>query len=96
MRELAIRVALGARTPTVARLLATDAVVMALAGVGIGAFIALGMTAGMAADLLAIRFAHAKALVAAEVVLLVVVAAAAWHPVRRGTRADPATMLQAS
>ena len=96
MRELAIRIALGARVPTVARLVARDAVVMALAGVAIGAFIALGATAGMAADLLEIRFAHAKALIAAEAVLLLVVALAAWEPVRRGTRADPATMLQAS
>jgi hypothetical protein len=95
-REFAIRIALGARAPTVARLVLRDAAVMALAGVGIGALLALVATYGMAADLLAIPFAHARALIAAEAVLLVVAAAAAWEPVRRGTRADPATMLQAN
>lgn len=96
MRELAIRIALGARVPAVARLVATDAAAMALAGVAIGAFVALATTFGMAADLLEIRFAHAKAPVATEVVLLLVTAVAAWEPVRRGTRVDPASMLQAS
>lgn len=95
-REFAIRIALGARGRTVAQLVVRDAAVMALAGVGLGAFLALWATYGMAADYAGIRFAHAKALVAAEVVLLLVALGAAWAPVRRGQQANPAHTLQAS
>src|SRR5262249_52831183 len=44
LREFAVRIALGARGGDVARLVLYDAVVMALAGVGIGAFVALWLT----------------------------------------------------
>lgn len=96
LREFAIRIALGARSPAVARLVVRDASVMALAGIGIGALCALGATFGLATEYLDIRYAHARALVAAEAVLLLVATAAAWAPVRRGMRADPASMLQAN
>ena len=95
-REFAIRIALGARAPTVARLVVHDASVMALAGVGIGAFVALAFTYGMATEFDGIRWAHAKALVAAEAVLFAAAMAAAWEPVRRGMRANPASTMQSN
>lgn len=95
-REFAIRMALGARAPSVARLVVGEAAVMALAGIGLGAVLALVGTYGLASAVVGISLAHAKALVAAEAVLLVVAVVAAWGPVRRALRADPAHTLQAS
>jgi predicted lysophospholipase L1 biosynthesis ABC-type transport system permease subunit len=95
-REFAIRIALGARQRNVARAVVHDAAVMALAGVGIGAFLALVATRPVMDALYPTTFAEAKALLAAEVVLLLVAAMAALEPVRRGVRADPARIIQAT
>ena len=95
-REFAIRIALGARQRNVARAVVHDAAVMALAGVGIGAFMALAATRPVMDTLYAGSFLEAKALLAAECVLLAVAAAAALEPVRRGVRADPARIIQSN
>ena len=96
-REFAIRIALGARQRNVARAVVHDAAVMALAGVGIGAFMALAATRPVMDTLYAGgTFLEAKALLAAEVVLLLVAFVAALEPVRRGVRADPARIIQST
>lgn len=95
-REFAVRTALGARPGDIARLVLHDATVTALAGIGIGAFLALSMTRAISVPLNAVRFADAKALVLAELVLLAVAFAAALMPVRRATRADPVRILRAN
>jgi putative ABC transport system permease protein len=95
-REFAIRIALGARQRNVARAVVHDAAVMALAGVGLGAFMALAATRPIMDTLYAGSFLEVKALLAAEIVLLAVAAAAALEPVRRGMRSDPARIIQAT
>ena len=96
LREFAIRIALGARRRDVARLVVHDAAVTALAGVGIGAFVALWVTRAISDELFAVGFADFFALVAAETVLFGVAILAALGPVRQATRADPVEILRAS
>lgn len=97
LREFAVRVALGARARDVAKLVVHDAAVTALAGVGVGAFVALYVTRSIG-DYAAFlpSYAHVVALVSAESVLFVVAAAASFAPVRRAAKADPVEVLRAT
>ena len=96
LREFAVRIALGARRRDVARLVLHDAAVTALAGVGLGAFLALWQTAGTTDVIISVRFAHVLALAGAELVLLSVAFVACLAPVRRATRADPVEILRSA
>ena len=95
LREFAVRVALGARRRDVARLVVHDAAVTALAGVGIGAFIALRVTRQLIDMFSALPYAPAIALVGAEAVLFLAAFFAAVGPVRRAGKADPIEILRA-
>jgi putative ABC transport system permease protein len=96
LREFAVRIALGARRRDVARLVVHDATVTSLAGIGIGAFLALYITRSLS-DLLAnIQYADAIALVAAEAVLLFGATVAALGPMRQAAKADPIEILRAT
>jgi putative ABC transport system permease protein len=95
LREFAVRVALGARRRDIARLVVHDAAVTALAGIGIGAFLALYITRSLSDMLANFQYADAIALVAAEAVLLLGATVAALGPVRRAATADPIEILRA-
>jgi ABC-type antimicrobial peptide transport system permease subunit len=73
-----------------------DAAVTALAGVAIGAFVALYVTRALMDDVVMIDYAHAIALIAAEIILLAVAFIAALGPVRQAAEADPIEILRAS
>ena len=96
LREFAVRIALGARRRDVARLVVHDAAVTALAGIGIGAFLALYVTRRLSEALANIQYADAIALVVAEAVLLLGATVAALGPVRQAAKADPIEILRAS
>jgi predicted permease len=95
-RELGVRLALGARPRDVVRMVAHDGAVMVLAGIGVGAFVA--MAAGTLLDfwLWDLHPADAVSLVAAEVVMGAASLAACLSPVARAARADPCEILRAS
>jgi predicted permease len=95
LREFAVRIALGARRRDVARLVTHDAAVTALAGVAIGAFVALYVTRALMEQVVMIDYAHAIALVAAEAILFAVAFVAALGPVRQAAKADPIEILRA-
>jgi ABC-type antimicrobial peptide transport system permease subunit len=97
MREFAVRVALGARRRDVIRLVVHDAAVTALAGVGIGAFIALWFTRPIidGLDVVSVPYAPVVALVASESLLFVVSFVASLGPVRRAAQADPLEIIRA-
>lgn len=63
---------------------------------GVTELVCLDASTHLTADLLDIVSAHAKTLVAAELVLLAVIAIVVWEPVLRGMRADWARTLHAS
>jgi ABC-type antimicrobial peptide transport system permease subunit len=96
LREFAVRVALGARRRDVARIVIHDAAVTALAGVGIGAFIALSVTRAIAAAMSGLPYATVVALVLAELVLFGAATLAALGPVRQAASANPVEILRAS
>ena len=73
-----------------------DAAVTALAGVGIGAFIALSVTRAIAAAMSGLPYATVVALVLAEAVLFAAATLAALGPVRQAARVDPVEILRAS
>ena len=97
LREFAVRIALGARRRDVIRLVIHDAAVTALAGVGIGAFIALWFTRPIidSLDVVSVSYAPVVALVASESLLFVVAFVASLGPVRRAAQADPLEVIRA-
>ena len=96
LREFAVRVALGARRRDVARIVVHDAAVTALAGVGIGAFVALRVSRAIADAMSGLPYATVIALVGAEAVLFAAATLAALGPVRQAASADPVEILRAS
>ncbi|HKO14830.1 MAG TPA: ABC transporter permease [Gemmatimonadaceae bacterium] len=96
LRELALRISLGAPRPAIVRLVLHDVAVTALAGIGLGAFVALRITSWMTGMLEGMGWAPAAALVAAEAVLLATALVACLAPLRRAAGADPAEVLRAS
>ena len=96
LREFSIRASLGATQRHILPAVVHDAAVTALAGVGVGAFIALAATRIFMDSLYPTAFAEVKALVVAEAILLLVAAVAAFQPVARAVRANPADILQAT
>ena len=75
-----------------------DAAVTALAGVGIGAFVALWFTRPIidGLDTVSVSYAPVVALVASESVLFLVAFVAALALVRRAAQADPLEIIRAS
>jgi hypothetical protein len=95
LRELAMRVALGARRRDLVRVVVRDATVTALAGIGIGAFLALGVTEPLAEGMFTLRYELVIALVGAEAALFVTAVVACLGPLRQAVRADPVEVLRA-
>ncbi len=95
MRELAVRVALGAEAPALFRMVMHDGLVMLLAGTALGAFLALASAYLFKAVLIGVYPTDALSLVAAEAVLLGVGLAATLAPARRAVHANPLDILRA-
>jgi ABC-type antimicrobial peptide transport system permease subunit len=95
-REFAVRIALGARRRDVTRLVVHDAAVTALAGIGIGAFLALWVTRSVSDSIGMIPYADVTALLAAELMLFLVAVVASIGPVRRAASANPVEVLRAT
>jgi ABC-type antimicrobial peptide transport system permease subunit len=95
LRELATRIALGARSSDVVRTVLHDIAVMVLAGIGVGAFVALTATHGFADSLFNVRYELLFALVGAEAALFGVAILACLGPLRQAVRANPVEILRA-
>jgi ABC-type antimicrobial peptide transport system permease subunit len=95
-REFAVRIALGARTEDVLRLVLRDGLELALGGTAVGALV--GMWAGtlLTKWLYDVHPADVTALVAAETVLLAVTLLSCLVPAVRAMRADPVEVLRAT
>lgn len=96
LREFAVRVALGARGRDVARLVLRHAAVLTLAGVGVGALVALGALAVFAGGVFDSRWTAVRALLIAELVVFAVAALASAPPTRRAARADPLEIMRST
>jgi putative ABC transport system permease protein len=95
LRELATRIALGAQSRHIVLSVLHDVTVMVLAGIGIGAFVALAMTHNFADTLFNVRYELFIALAGAESTLFGVAILACLGPLRQAVRANPVEILRA-
>ncbi len=93
-REFAMRTALGARSPDIARMVTRDAMEMVLGGTAFGEIGAI--VTSFPAIAASGSMAFVIAMVAAELVVVAAALAACVGPIRRATRADPVDLLRAT
>jgi len=93
-REIGVRIALGATTGNVLRLVLRQAMLTAAAGVSIGVVFAFALTRLMRAVLFEISSTDPLTYVAVAVLLLAVALLAAYLPARRATQVDPLVALR--
>ncbi|OYV64570.1 MAG: hypothetical protein B7Z72_13080 [Gemmatimonadetes bacterium 21-71-4] len=96
LREFAVRIALGAERGDVTRLVLHDALVMVLAGTGLGAFVALWASNLLNNFLEDVPPTDALTLASVEALLIAVTILACLAPALRAMRADPIAILRAT
>ncbi|HET9983342.1 MAG TPA: ABC transporter permease [Longimicrobiales bacterium] len=94
-REIAVRLALGARPAHVRRMVARQAVAVGAVGIALGLVAALATTRFMATLLFGVAPTDPATLAGAAALLLAVALAASWLPARRAAATDPARALRA-
>jgi putative ABC transport system permease protein len=94
-QEIGIRLALGASTPSVRKMVVFQGMRLALAGVAIGIGAALGLTRLMTTFLFGVKDKDPFVFTTVAVVLSLVSLLAVWLPARRATRIDPVIALRA-
>jgi ABC-type antimicrobial peptide transport system permease subunit len=94
MRELGIRVALGASPARLRRMVVTQSLGLVLVGAAIGLAGALAMSRFMQQLLFGVSPMDPPTYVAATAVLIGVALVASYAPARRATRADPIVALR--
>ncbi len=93
-QEIGIRMALGAETGHVLKLVLFQGMRLALAGVIIGIASALGLTRVMATFLFGVKERDLAVFIAVPVILSAVSFIAVWLPARRAAQVDPAIALR--
>lgn len=94
MRELGIRLALGADRRRLVRLVVAEAMRPALLGAGLGVAASLAASGLLRSLLYGVAPRDGLTLLAASALLLATALAAAWLPARRAARLDPARVLR--
>ena len=92
--EIGIRMALGAESSSVLRMVLNQAGKMALIGVGIGLTASLGLTQLMASMLYGVSTHDPLTFVGVAALLIFVALAACYIPARRATKVDPMVALR--
>ncbi|HET6176797.1 MAG TPA: ABC transporter permease [Candidatus Sulfotelmatobacter sp.] len=93
-QEIGIRIALGARSSDVVRLVVGQGALLAFSGVGAGVIVALGVTRLMSGLLYGIRPSDPITFVAVALVLSGVAVIACYIPARRAAKVDPIIALR--
>jgi putative ABC transport system permease protein len=92
--EIGVRVALGAQTGNVIRLVVGQGMKLALLGAGAGMITTVVLTRLMSALLFGVSATDPLTFVATALLLLMVALLACWTPARRATKVDPMTALR--
>ena len=93
-QEIGVRVALGAQSQDVLRLVLRQGAVLALIGIVIGAIAALGLTRLIAGLLYGVSASDPIAFLGVMVLLAIVALLASLIPARRAAKVDPMTVLR--
>jgi predicted permease len=93
-REVAVRIALGARSNDVVWAVVQQTLMITLAGIAIGIAGAFGLTRFLESYLFQVSPTEATTFIAVPVAFVIVAAAAAYLPLRRATRIDPFAVLR--
>jgi ABC-type antimicrobial peptide transport system permease subunit len=93
-KEIAVRLALGARASEVRGMVVRQALVVTLVGIAAGVVGAIGMTRALGALLFGISPTDLPTLFGSAATIVAVAAAAAWLPARRAAAIDPARALR--
>jgi putative ABC transport system permease protein len=94
LREIGIRMALGAKAGDVVRMVSRQGLVLTLVGVGLGLAAAFGLTRLMSSILYGVSPADPLTYGGFALFLVAVSLLAAWLPARRATRVDPVIVLR--
>jgi putative ABC transport system permease protein len=94
LREIGIRIALGAHSADVVRLVVKQGAILTLAGVAVGLIGSFALTRFMADLLFGIRPSDPITFLAVAVFLSIVAVAASYIPARRAAKLDPVTALR--
>jgi predicted permease len=94
-QEIGLRMALGAQTDDVLRLIVKQGMVLTLIGIGIGLVISLASTRLLKSFLFGVSTTDPLTFIIIAVLLSVVALLACWIPARRATKVDPIIALRA-
>lgn len=94
VREIGIRIALGAEPSALVRLILRRGMGVALAGIVLGFLVAMGLGAALSGLLFGVSRTDPAALAGAATFLLAAACVAAWIPARRASRVDAAVSLR--
>ena len=92
--EIAVRMALGAKTNEVLKLVLKEGLMLALSGVGIGLVGAFALTRLMSSLLFEVKPTDAPTFIAVSALLIFVALLACFVPARRATKVDPLVALR--
>src|SRR5437773_2521520 len=93
-REIGIRMALGAQSESVLKLVLWQGIVLAIIGAAVGIGVALGVTIYLSAMLYDVHANDPLTIIAVAILLTLVALAACYIPARRATRVDPLVALR--
>lgn len=93
-REIGIRVALGAQRGDLMHLVVGHGLALALIGIGLGLFVAFGMSGLLQTLLFGVDKSDPMTLVAVATLLMLVALVACWIPARRAMKVDPMVALR--
>ena len=94
-REIGIRIALGASSRAVSRLVLADGLRLAVAGLAAGALIAAAATRALSSLLYGVEPTDPATFAAIAFLVAAITLAASWIPARRAVRVDPVDALRA-
>jgi putative ABC transport system permease protein len=94
VREVGIRLALGAAPGAIRGMVLREGMLLAMLGIGVGAAASLALTRYLAAMLYTVKPTDPGVFASVAGVLALAAAAGCWFPARRATSVDPAVVLR--
>jgi putative ABC transport system permease protein len=94
MREIGVRMALGAQRGDILRMILGQGTRLALVGTGIGIAVSLGLTRLIASQLFGVTATDPVTFLSVAILIVLVALAACYIPARRAMRVDPVTALR--